>query len=54
MEDKLKNYHLGVRIDQDTKTELEKLAKVNRHKVASYARIVLEDHVAEKRKKKAE
>lgn len=50
MDTKPKTFHLGIRIDEDMRKELNKLAEENRRNPSDYARIVLEDHIKDKKK----
>ena len=49
METKSKTFHLGIRINEEMKKKLDKLASKNRRKTSDYCRIVLEDHIKEKK-----
>lgn len=44
------DYHLGIRIPDDLRKELQKLADISNRKLADYARLVLVEHVKEKKK----
>ena len=46
-----KEYHLGIRVDLDTKEDLEKLAVIDGRSRANYGRKVLMDHIEEQRRK---
>lgn len=48
MKNKSKTFHLGIRINEEMKNKLDKLASKNRRKTSDYCRIVLEDHIKDK------
>ena len=49
----IREYHLGIRIDDSLKEDLQKLADKDNRSLADYARLVLVAHVKSKREEES-